>query len=148
MRRHERGCVRKVRILVVSPPALSQLIEYLFRDRPEFEVVGSLNGLRSMGHEAGRLCPELIVANVKPVRVAVGQVAAFIKRSSPSSKLILICPITEFMAGARRCGADACLEPEKLVRCLLEVACALSERPRSSRHFRPQKQTIKGEISA
>jgi hypothetical protein len=122
--------VRRVRILVVSPPALSQVIEYLFRDRPEFEVVGSLNGLRSMGQQAERLCPELIVANVKPVRTAVCQVVASIKRSSPLSKLILICPARDFMAGARKCGADACLEQEELVRRLLGTAWALSERIR------------------
>jgi hypothetical protein len=122
--------VRKVRILVVSPPALSQLIEYLFRDRPEFEVVGSLSGLRSVGQQAGRLCPELIVANVKPLRTPVCRVVASIKRSSPFSKLILICPARDFMAGARRCGADACLEQEKVVRRLLKTAWALSERSR------------------
>jgi hypothetical protein len=120
--------VREVRILVVSPPALSQLIEYLFRDRPEFKVVGSLSGLRSMGQQSGRLCPELIVANVKPVKTAVCQFVASIKRSSPFSKLILICPARDFMAGARRCGADACLEQEELVRRLLGTAWALSER--------------------
>jgi hypothetical protein len=122
--------VRKVRILVVSPPALSQLIEYLFRARPEFEVVGSLSGLRSMGRQAGRLCPELIVANVKPVRTGVCQVVAAIKRSSPLSKLILICPARDFMTSARRCGADACLEQEKVVRRLVETAWALSDRSR------------------
>ncbi len=122
--------MRKVRILVVSPPALSQLIEYLFRDRPEFEVVGSLSGLRSVGQQAGRLCPELIVANVKPLRTPVCRVVASIKRFSPFSKLILICPARDFMAGARRCGADACLEQEKVVRRLLETAWALSERSR------------------
>jgi len=95
------------------------VIEYVFRGQREFEVVGSLVGLRSMGLEAGRLCPELIVASVKPVRTAVGEVVALIKRSSPSSKLILICPIREFMLGARKCGADACLEQEKVVSCLL-----------------------------
>jgi hypothetical protein len=120
--------VRKVSILVVSPPALSQIIEYLFRDRPEFEVVGRLSGLRSMGQQAGRLCPELIVANVKPVRTAVCQVVTAIKRSSPLSKLILICPARDLMPGARRCGADACLDHEELVRRLLRTAGALSER--------------------
>jgi hypothetical protein len=114
--------VRKVSILVVGPPALSQIIEYLLRDRPEFEVVGRLSGLRSLGRQAGRLCPELIVANVKPVRTAVCQVVASVKRSSPSAKLILICPIRDFMACARRCGADACLEEEKLVGRLLRTA--------------------------
>jgi hypothetical protein len=120
--------VRKVRILVLSPPALSQLIEHLFRDRPEFEVVARLSVLRRMGEEAGRLCPDLIVANVKPVSTAVCQAVASIKRSSPLSKLILICPARDFMASARRCGADACLEQEELVRRLSRTAWALSER--------------------
>ena len=128
MRRQGIRCERKVRILVVSPPALSQLIEHLFSARPEFEVVGSVSGLRSVGQQAGRLSPELIVANVKPVRTAVCQAVAFIKRLSPLSKLILICPERDFMADARRCGADACLEQEKLVRRLLGTAWALSER--------------------
>ena len=131
--------MRKVRILVVSPPALSQLIEYLFRVRPEFEVVGSLNGLRNMGRQAGRLCPELIVVNVKPVSTAVCRAVASIKRSSPLSKLILICPARDFMAGARRCGADACLEQEKLVSRLLGAAWMLSERPRLTPHSKPQR---------
>ncbi len=129
--------LRKVSILIVSPPALSQVIEYLFRDRPEFEVVGCLSGLRNMGQQrVGRLCPELIVANVKPVRTAVYQVVASIKRFSPSSKLILICPAKDFMAVGRRCGADACLEQEKLVRRLLGTALALTERtkPAASRN--------------
>ena len=120
--------MRKVRILVVSPPALSQLIEYLFRDRPEFEVVGSLNGLRNMGQQAGQLCPELIIANVKPIRMAFCQVVAVIKGSSPFSKLILICPARDFVLSARRCGADACLEQEEVVQRLLRTALALSER--------------------
>jgi hypothetical protein len=128
--------VRKVRVLIVSPPALSQVIEYLFHDRPEFEVVGCLTGLRNVGQRVGRLCPELIVANVKPVRTAVYQVVASIKRLSPSSKLILICPAKDFMAVGRRCGADACLEQEKLVRRLLGTALAFSKRkkPAASRN--------------
>lgn len=124
--------MRKFRILIVSPPALSQVIEYLFRDRPEFEVVGCLSGLRSMGQQVRRLRPDLIVANVKPVRTAVYQVVASIKRSSPSSKLILICPAKDFMAVGRRCGADTCLEQEKLVRRLLGTALALTECPKSA----------------
>ena len=121
-----KSSVRKVRILIVSPPALSQVIEYLFRGRPEFEVVGCLSGLRSIGQQVRQLSPDLIVANVKPVRTAVFQVVASIKRSSPSSKLILVCPAKDFMAVGRRCGADACLEQEKLVRGLLAMAWALS----------------------
>ena len=66
-----KSSVRKVRILIVSPPALSRVIEYLFRGRPEFEVVGCLSGLRSIGQQVRQLSPDLIVANVKPVRTAV-----------------------------------------------------------------------------
>jgi len=124
--------VRKVSILVVSPPALFQIIEYLLRGRPEFEVVGRLSGLRNMGQQASRLCPELIVANVKPVSTAVCQVVAAIKRSSPLSKLILICPARDLVTSARRCGADACLEQEELVQRLLRTAWALSERGKST----------------
>jgi len=128
--------VRKVKILIVSPPALSQVIKYLFRDRPEFEVVGSLNGFRGMGQQAERLCPELIVATVKPVRTAVNKVVTSIKRSSPFSKVILICPIRDLMAVGRRCGADACLEQEKVVRRLFGTVLALSARtkPAASRN--------------
>ena len=124
--------MRKVSILVVSPPALFQIIEYLLRDRPEFEVVGRLSGLRNMGQQASRLCPELIVANVKPVSTAVCQVVAAVKRSSPLSKLILICPARDLVTSARRCGADACLEQEELVQHLLRTAWALSERGKST----------------
>ena len=124
--------MRKVSILVVSPPALFQIIEYLLRGRPEFEVVGRLSGLRNMGQQASRLCPELIVANVKPVSTAVCQVVAAIKRSSPLSKLILICPARDLVTSARRCGADACLEQEELVQRLLRTAWALSERGKST----------------
>lgn len=128
MRRQGRGCVRKITILIVCPPALSQLIEYLFRDRPEFAVAGTLSGLRSMGQQAEQLSPDLIVADVKPVTTAVCQAVATIKRSNPLSKLILICAARDFMSGARSCGADACLEQEELVRRLLGTAWALSER--------------------
>lgn len=119
----------KVRILVVSPRGLCQVIEHLFQGRPEFEVVGSLIGLRSLAQQAGRLLPELIVAHVKPVQTGLCDAVASIKRSSPLSKLILICSVGDLMAGARRCGADACLEQEKLVLRLLPTARALSRRP-------------------
>ena len=129
--RQGRGCGSKVSILVVSPPALFQIIEYLFRDRPEFEVVDRFSGLRSMEQQAGRRYPELIVANVKPVTTAVCQVVAAIKRYSPLSKLILLCPARDLITDARRCGADACLPQEELVRRLSRTAWALSKRTTS-----------------
>jgi hypothetical protein len=41
---------------------------HLFGGRSEFEVVGTLSDLESLGEQAGKLLPELIVANVKLVR--------------------------------------------------------------------------------
>jgi hypothetical protein len=124
--------MRKVRILLISPPALSQLIEHLFRDRNGLEVVGRVDGLDGAA-EARRLLPELIVANVKPVRTSIGPAVSSIKRSSPLSKLILVCSVSDFISGARRWGADACLNQEQLVHRLVPTALALSGHRKSLR---------------
>jgi hypothetical protein len=103
---------------------------HLFRGRKEYEIVGTVNGLGNLGEQAERLLPELIVANVKPVSIRICQVVAIIKRSSPISKLILICPVEDLAQVARRCGADACLNDERLAGRLLRTARALTERRR------------------
>ncbi len=118
-------------LVAVSPPALFQVIEYLFRGRPEFEIVGSPRGARGVGRQGGRLLPELIVVNVKPLRSGVCQTVQSLKRSSPGSKLILICPVKGFAHSARRCGADACLEAEALVSRLLRTAQLLARASQS-----------------
>jgi hypothetical protein len=122
--------LRKTTILIVSSPSLLRIIEHLFRGRSEFEVVGTFSGFRSLGRQAGRLLPELIVASVKPISIKISRVVASIKRSSPLSKLIVICPVEDLARVARRCGADACLNDEKLTGHLLRTARSLSERPR------------------
>jgi len=127
LRRQGKG-VRKVKVLVVvNSAALSQVIQSLFCGRPEFEVVRGPSGLRNLKQQAGRLLPELIVANLKPVQTGVCRVVTSIKQSSPLSKLILICPVKELARGARQCGADACVEEEKLIGRLLPAARALSD---------------------
>ena len=123
------GQLRKTTIVIVSSPSISRIIEHLFRGRSEFEVVGTFVGFRSLGRQAGRLLPQLIVANVKPVGTRVSRVVASIKRSSPLSKLIVICPVEDLARMARKCGADACLNDEKLVGHLLRTVRTLSERP-------------------
>jgi len=127
--------LHKTRILLVSSPALSLVIRHLFDGRPEFEVVGSLPGLRGLAEQADRLLPELIVANVKPVRTGVCPAVVAIKQSSPYSKLILICSIVDLISGARKCGADACLDQEQLVRRLVPTASALSARAHRNSKF-------------
>jgi len=122
--------LRKITILIVSSPSLSRIIEHLFRDRSEFEVVGTFSGLGSLDRQAGRLLPELIVANVKPVSIRICRAVASIKQSSPLSKLILICPIGDLARVARKCGADACLKDEKVAGHLLRTARTVTERRR------------------
>ena len=122
--------LRKITILVVSSPQLSRIIVHLFRDQSEFEVVSTLSGLGSLGRQAGRLLPQLIVANVKPVSIRISRVVSSIKKASPSSKLILICPIEDLGRAARKCGADACLKDEKLTGHLIQTARTLADRPR------------------
>jgi hypothetical protein len=122
--------LRKIRLLVVSSPSFSRVIEHLFRGRSEFEVIGTLNGLGSLKRHAGRHLPELIVADVKPVSIRISRAVASIKQSSPLSKLILICPVEGLARVARKCGADACLKDEKLAGHLLRTARNLLDRPK------------------
>jgi hypothetical protein len=79
-----------------------------------------------LAQQAERLLPKLIVAGVKPVSSGVGATVRAIKGASPLSKLILICPVGDFVSGSRRFGADACLDPDKLIARLLPTAAALS----------------------
>jgi hypothetical protein len=120
--------VRKTRVLLVGSAALSSVIRHLFRARPEFEVVGCVPGLKSLAQQAAKLLPELIVASVKPVGASVCAVVVAIKQTSPLSKLILICPFGDLLQEGRRCGADACLDHDRLVQRLLPTASALSAR--------------------
>jgi len=116
----------KVRVLVIGTAALSRVVTHLFAAGPEFEVVGNLRSVRGLAPRAERLLPGLIVAGVKPVGTGVGAAVSAIRRASPASRLILLCPVIDLVGGARRFGADACLDPEKLVVQLLPTASALS----------------------
>jgi hypothetical protein len=117
----------KVKLLVVGGPAFLKIIRHLFDGQPDFEVVGSIGGFGSLARKTKRLGPKLIIASVKPVGTNVSRAVRTIKNSSPLSKLILICSVKHFSEGARMSGADACLEPNELVRGLLP-ACKLALR--------------------
>jgi hypothetical protein len=121
--------LHKITILVGSSPSLARVIEHLFRGRAEFEIIGNSNNLGSLGQQAGRLLPDLIVANVKPVSIGIRRAVTSIKKSSPLSKLILICPLEDLSCVARQSGADAYLKDEKLTSHLLRMARTLSDRP-------------------
>jgi hypothetical protein len=121
----ERVCAR-ISVLVVGSTALFRIVTHLFAAGPDFEVVGRSRDLKSLAPQAERLLPKLIVAGVKPVSIGVGATVRTIKKASPQSKLILLCPVGDFVSSARRFGADACLDPEKLIAQLLPTALTLS----------------------
>ena len=129
----ETAGLQKITVLVFSPPPLCQVIDHLFRGRPDFEIVGRISGLRDVGRQAGRLLPELIVASVKPVSTGICRAVSSIKQSSPASKLILICSLPDFAPVARKCGVDACLNDEELVGHLLPMAQVVVKYPRRAR---------------
>jgi hypothetical protein len=114
------------------------LIRHLFEDEPDFEVVTGLRGIGSLARRVAQHPPELIVASVKPVGTGLCAAALAIKQSSPHSKLILICPGSELTASAQNCGADSCLDQEKLVGQLLPTALTLSNGAASPRAYIPK----------
>lgn len=109
-----------------TPRALLHVIEYVFQAQPEFEILGVSCGAEGVARQGERLRPELIAVNVKPVKTGVCRTVRLIKRSCPSSKLILIFPVKGLAPSARRCGADACLEAEALLGRLLPTAQRLA----------------------
>ena len=120
--------MRKITIVVVGSPWFSRIVAHLCRGQAEFEVVGAGSDLRSLVRRSGQPLPELIVTNVKPVSDAIHRVVAAIKQASPSSKLILTCPIDELARAARQCGADAFLRDENLSGSFLRLARAVARR--------------------
>jgi hypothetical protein len=141
--------MRRVRILVVSSPALSRLIEHLFRGRPEFKVVGTVGGFHNLPVHTEGQSPELIIASVKPVKTGICTAVFSLKRSSPLSKLILICPMSDLKREARKCGADVCLDQENLVLHLVPAATELSAQTRiaASRPHRARAGSATGAFS-
>jgi len=121
--------MRKIKVLVVGTRAFAQLLEHLFSWGSEFKMIGRVEAFRALASTTDR-APGLIIATLKPVGIGVGSAIASVKKFSPSSKLILICPVREFVRGARESGADACLDQETLVFRLLPTARVLSRKPR------------------
>ena len=118
--------IRRVRILVYSSAPLLRAIRHIFAGRDEFEIVGEKGSVRRLAETSAEIAPQLIVADLKPVRTGVSSAVSAIKHSSPLAKLILICPLTDLKPAGRRCGADACLAPEEILTRLPRTVSALS----------------------
>jgi len=122
--------MRKITIMVVGSRAFSRIVEHLFQVS-EFEVVGAISDLGSLCRQPVQPCPELIVVNVKPVSTGIRRLLAAIRKVSPSAKVILTCPVEHLAHVARKHGADAWLNDEKLAGHLMRTARALSDLPKA-----------------
>ena len=119
----------RITIVVVGSPWFSRIVGHLLGGQSEFEIVGEIRSLRSLGRQARQPLPQLIVADVKPVRTGIRRAVAARKLASPSSKVILTCPVEHLARAARGYGADACLSDERLAGGLLRLARTVSGRP-------------------
>jgi DNA-binding NarL/FixJ family response regulator len=119
--------VKKLRVLMaVQPAALARVVEHLLGDPREVAVVARVEEGRSLPRRAERSSPDVIVANARLLGREIGPAVAAVKDSSPLSKLIVISPFKDLAREARRCGADATLEEETLVRRLPGALKALA----------------------
>ncbi len=118
----------KVTVLVaVKPTSMGRVIVHLFRSRPDLQIVEHRSAAGTLARHAGRVLPDLIVANTRSLGKARWETVAQVKRFSPNSKLIVLCPLGGFEQKARESGADAYLEEEALVRGLLDTVRKLAE---------------------
>jgi hypothetical protein len=116
-------------LIALDPPSFIRLIEHLIHGHPGLRIVGrsSKSGALAL---AGRLAPDVIIANTRPL-AQPGDVLAEIKRSSPASTLILLTHAAGEPVSPHG-GADACLPEDAVVTRLLPLLRKLeSPRPGS-----------------
>jgi len=119
--------LRETRVLVVvKTRPLMRVIEYLLCNQPNLRVVARSDNGGRLAEYAACLKPELIVAHHRVFDAQTAKVVAEVKRSSPASKVILICSFQRPPRQLRKSGADACLLEEALVQQLISVVRKLA----------------------
>jgi DNA-binding NarL/FixJ family response regulator len=117
----------KTRILVaVRSLAFQHLIEDLFRNRSEVDIVARITDGSTLARAVRRLLPQLVVVNARLIGSGIRETIEEIKSSNPAAKLIVICSVEGFARDLRRFGADAALAEENVVRRLVPVVGLLS----------------------
>jgi hypothetical protein len=120
----------RCRILIaVEPEPFVRLIEHVLQGHPGLQVVGRSPKSDSLAIRAGRLAPDVIIANTRLHR-RKDHVLADLKRSSPGSRLILLTHDLDPLAtGPEGPEAEyACLPEDAIVRRLLPVIRTLVAR--------------------
>jgi DNA-binding NarL/FixJ family response regulator len=131
--------VNKLSVLIaVKPVSLSRVIEHLLRQVHGIEVLGRVEDAKLLPELAGRLAPDIVVANFSLLGREPGELVAGVKSSSPFTRLILISRVEGLASSARRSGADAHLPEEALVKRLLPVLERLGRRFETVRSGAPR----------
>jgi hypothetical protein len=112
-------------LLAVKSLALQHLIECLLKSRPELEILVGRAERNTLAQLLRRSLPHLVVASSR-ISGPAKETAALVKRSSPGTKLIVICSVDGFGRDLRKCGADASLAEESVVRRLMSTVTSLS----------------------
>ncbi len=106
-------------LALLTPPALARIVWWLLGDSSHIRVLAPVGRRQRLGRIAGRLRPQLLLVSAELLAKEQRNAVEAVKRSSPGSKLILICTSDVLAHEARRWGADACLQTAVLVRRLL-----------------------------
>jgi hypothetical protein len=92
------------------------VIEHLLRSHEALQIVARSSDRKHLLAHSCSLSPELIVVNTRLTGRRIAETLAEIRRGSPRSKLILVCPAEEYFPAVGPCGADADLNEEALVK--------------------------------
>jgi DNA-binding NarL/FixJ family response regulator len=104
-------------LITVEPPSLQRLIGHILHGQNGLWVVGTAARNASPASLAARLAPDVIVTNQRLQRLGKGDVSE-LKRSSPSSRLILL---THNVVDSAQLCADVCLPEAAIVSRLLPM---------------------------
>ena len=135
-------------VIAAAPRPLVRVVEHLLSGQEDVSRSSQKDHLLTY---ASTLLPDLIVVNSRLMGREVRETIAEIKRLSPKSKLILVCPFAEFSDAVRDCGADADLEEDALVgslpplvrRILSESQRDASSEPTNASTFRKPDSEIR-----
>ncbi len=127
-----------VTLALVRTPALGRAVRWILNESPSLRTVTRAGEKQSLNTVAGRVRPQLVVISSELLAEKPRQTLDSVRRSSPDSKLLLICPCPVLTEEARKWGADACLETDVLVRRLLPTVQKLIAGPTGSAKRRPQ----------
>jgi len=127
-------------LIALDPPSFIRLIGHLLHGRPEFRIVGRCSKSGALAR-AGRLAPDVIIANTRP-GAAPGDILAGLKRSSPTSTLIVLTHAPGQSAPQSPEAADVCLPEEAVVRRLLPLIRKLGHPRRGSSPSSLRSRTV------